>query len=74
MGAERDFFRAEVGGKAPPLRVTENVIVIGRGDEGITPLRKGFGRNWGIRDYHTRLYPGFARQLNGRDAPCIPAV
>lgn len=42
MGAERDFFRAEAGGKAPPLRVTENVIVIVRGDEGIAPT-KGFG-------------------------------
>ena len=43
MGAEGDFFRAEVGGKAPPLRVTENVIVIGRGDEGITPYEKALG-------------------------------
>ena len=61
------------GGKAPPLRVTENAIVIGRGDEGITPYERLWG-NWGIRDYHTRLYTGFARQLNGRDAECIPAV
>lgn len=73
MGAEGDFFRAEAGGKAPPLRVTENVIVIGRGDEGITPYERLWG-NWGIRDYHTRLYTGFARQLNGRDTPRIPAV
>lgn len=73
MGAERDFFRAEAGGKAPPLRVTGNVIVIGRGDEGIAPYERLWG-NRGIRDYHTRLYTGFAWQLNGRDAPCIPAV
>ena len=73
MGAEGDFFRAEVGGKAPPLRVTGNVIVIVRGDEGIAPYERLWG-NRGIRDYHTRLYPGFARQLNGRAAPCIPAV
>lgn len=73
MGTEGDFFRAEAGGKAPPLRVTENVIVIGRGDEGITPYERLWG-NRGIRDYHTRLYTGFARQLNGRDALRIPAV
>lgn len=42
MGAEGDFFRVEAGGKAPPLRVTENIIVIVRGDEGIAPT-KGFG-------------------------------
>ena len=72
MGAERDFLGRRRG-KAPPLRVTGTVIVIGRGDEGIAPYERLWG-NWGIRDYHTRLYPGFARQLNGRDAPCIPAV
>ena len=72
MGAERDFFRVEAG-ESPPLRVTENVIVIGRGDEGITPYER-LWVNRGIRDYHTRLYTGFARQLNGRDAECIPAV
>lgn len=44
MGAEEDFFRAE-GGKAPPLRVTGNVIVIGRGDEGITPYEKALGKS-----------------------------
>ncbi len=60
--------------KAPPLRVTENVIVIGRGDEGIAPYERLWGIVGGIMDYHTRLYPDFARQLNGRDAPCIPAV
>ena len=69
----RGIFLGRRWGKAPPLRVTENVIVIGRGDEGITPYERLWG-NRGIKDYHTRLYTGFARQLNGRDALCIPAV
>ena len=42
MGAVGDFLGRR-GGKAPPLRVTENVIVIGRGDEGITPYEKTLG-------------------------------
>ena len=73
MGAARNFFRAKAGGRAPPLRVTRNVIVIGRGDEGIALYERLWG-NRGIRDYHTRLYTSFALQLNGRDASRIPAA
>ena len=45
MGAEGDFLGRRRG-KALPLRVTENVIVIGRGDEGITPYEKALGESW----------------------------
>ena len=39
----RGIFLGRRRGKAPPLRVTENVIVIGRGDEGIAPYERLLG-------------------------------